>query len=227
MTNWRVLTIPFLVAALGSPMLCAGDLASYRGMQFGMTFSAAVKQTAANPNETRTVHQRPSLIQEIDWHPRWSVMADPAKPDSVRDGLLCFFNEQLFRIVITYDRDSVEGMTAEDMIEAISATYGAATRPKAQIAYHSNYGEVAQLIARWEDAEYSYNLIRTGDQSSFALVLYSKPLDALAQAAIAEAVRLEAQDAPQREINQQRKRDDEERLALEKARALNKPNFRP
>jgi hypothetical protein len=59
------------------------------------------------------------------------------------------------------------------------------------------------------------------------MVLYSKPLDALAQAAIAEAVRLEAQEAPQREIKEQKKRDDDEHLALEKARAVNKPNFRP
>ncbi len=141
--------------------------------------------------------------------------------------MLCFFNGELFRIVVTYDRYKVEGMTAEDMIEAISATYGTATRPAAEIAFHSNYAEVATVLARWEDSEYSYNLVRTGDRSSFAMVLYSKRLDALAQAAIVEAVRLDAQEAPQRELEKQKKRAEEEHLVLEKARSVNKPNFRP
>ena len=43
-------------------------------------------------------------------------------------------------------------MTADDMIAAISATYGIATRPNAEIAYHSNYAEVAPVIARWQDS---------------------------------------------------------------------------
>jgi hypothetical protein len=59
------------------------------------------------------------------------------------------------------------------------------------------------------------------------MILYSKRADAAAQAAIAEAVRLETQEAPQREIDKQKKRDDDDRLALEKARTANKPNFRP
>jgi hypothetical protein len=145
----------------------------------------------------------------------------------VKDGLLSFFNGELFRIVVTYDRYKVEGMTAEDMIQAISTTYGTATRPTAEIAYHSNYGEVATVVARWENAENSYDLIRTGDRSSFAMVLYSKRLDALAQAAIVESARLDAQEAPQREVDKQKKREEDERLVLEKARSVNKPNFRP
>src|SRR5260370_2241535 len=118
----------------------------------------------------------------MDWHPGSSVLPDPAKADPVKEALLCFFNGELFRIVITYDRYKIEGMTADDMVEAISLTYGAATRPETEIAYHSNYGEAARVLARWEDAEYSYNLIRTGARSSFAMVLYSQQLDASAQA---------------------------------------------
>lgn len=227
MTGRRVLTIPIVCAGLGASMLQAGDFSSYRGMQFGMNLSTAAKQAGTSPAEARTVHPRPAVIQEIDWQPRPPVLADPVKADPVKDGLLCFFNGELFRIVITYDRYKVDGMTAEDMIEGISATYGTATRPEVEIAYHSIYGEVAPVIARWENSEYSYNLVRSGDRSSFAMVLYSKRLDALAQAAIVEAVRLVAQEAPQREIEKQKKRDDEERLVLEKARSVNKPNFRP
>ena len=113
-----------------------------------------------------------------------------------------------------------------DMIQAISATYGIATRPAAQIPYHSIYREVEQVIARWEDSEYSYNLVQPGDRS-FALILYSKQMNALAEAAIGEAVRLDAREAPQREIELQKKQQEDGRLVLEKARTVNKPNFRP
>jgi hypothetical protein len=69
--------------------------------------------------------------------------------------------------------------------------------------------------------------VRTGDQTSFAMVLYSKPLEALAEASTIRAVRLEAQEAPEREIDSQKKRQDAERLVLENARSVNKPNFQP
>ena len=63
-------------------------------------------------------------------------------------------------------------------------------------------------------SEYSYDLVRTGDRASFALILYSKQLEALAQASIVEAARLDAEEAPQRELDKQKKRDDDDRLAL-------------
>jgi hypothetical protein len=219
--------VALLCGVLGTSMLSGGDFSSYREFQFGMNLPVAAKQAGTKSTEARLVHLRPALIQEMQWQLRPSVLTDPGKADPVKEALLCFLNGELFRIVVTYDRYKVEGMTAEDMIEAISATYGIATKPTAEIAYHSNYGEVATVLARWEDSEYSYNLVRTGDQSSFAMVLYSKRLDALAQAAIVEAVRLDAQEAPQREIEKQKKREEEERLVFEKARSVNKPNFRP
>lgn len=118
-------------------------------------------------------------------------------------------------------------MTAENVIDAISQTYGTATTPTAEVEFHSTYGEAAQVLARWEDPEYLYNLVQTGNRSSYAIVLYSKRANAVAQAAIVEAVRLEAQEAPQREIDKQKKRDEDDRVALEKARSANKPNLRP
>lgn len=227
MSKARVLTVPIMCAVLGGSLLGAADFSNYRGLRFGMNLAAAAKQAGTKPTEARLVHQRPAVIQEMDWQPRPAVLANSVKADPVKEALLCFFNGELFRIVVTYDRYNIEGMTAEDMVEAISLTYGAATRPAAEIAYHSNYGEVAPVIARWAGSEYSYDLVRTGDQSSFAMVLYSKRLDALAQASIGEAVRLEAQEAPQREIEKQKKREEEEHLVLEKARSVNKPNFGP
>jgi hypothetical protein len=225
MTRTRVPMI--LCAVLGTSLLHAADFASYRGFQFGMTLSDAAKQAGLKPAEARTIHQRPALIQELDWQPRSLQQADPAQADPVMDGVLSFYNGDLFRIVITYNRYKVEGMTAGDVIEGLSRTYGPATRPTAQIVYHSVYGETAPVLARWEDDQYRDSLIQTPDGNSFALILYSKRLDALAQAAIAESVRLDAQEAPERELARQTKLKEEESLELEKARAVNTPNFRP
>lgn len=222
MTHAHVLKNTIFCAVLGTSLVYAGDFSSYRGLQFGMNLSVAAKQAGMDPADVRSVHQRPAVIQELNWQLRSPDLADP-----VKDRLLCFYNGELFRIVVTYDRYRVEGMTPEDMIGAISATYGIASRPAVEIPYHSNYGEIAEVIARWEDPEYSYNLVRTGDQASFAMVMYSKRLDALAEASMVEAIRLDAQEAPQREIEAQKKRQEAERLALERARSVNKPNFRP
>jgi hypothetical protein len=212
---------------LSAPTVYSGDLSHYRGLQFGMNTTDAAKEEGTPAAEAKLVHRRPALIQEMEWQPGQHLRSDPATTDPVKQGLLYFVNGELYRIVVTYDRYKIEGMTVDDMVEGISATYGVASKPTAEIVFHSNYAEVAKVLARWEDSEYIYDLVRTGDQSSFAMVLYSKRLDILAQKAIVEAVRLDAQEAPQREIEKQKDQAEAERIIRDRARSLNKPNFRP
>jgi hypothetical protein len=116
------------------------------------------------------------------------------------------------------------------MIQAISAKYGTATKPAGtEITFSTSqvYNDSEPIIARWQDAQYSFNLYRSAYQPSFGMIAFSKRLDALARTATTEANRLEAQTAPQREIQRQQKEDDENHEALEKARQENKSNFRP
>ena len=216
-----------LCTILWTSVLCATDFSSYRGFKLGSTLGAVIKQAGLKSSDVRLVHQRPAVTQELEWRPGFASRVERAKTDPVSEGLLRFYNGELFQIISTYDRQKVEGMVDADMVEAISKTYGTAVRPGGEIAYHSNYGEAQPVIARWENSEYSYSLVRTGDLSSFALILSSKRLDALAEAAIGEAVRLDAQEAPERELDRQKKLDADSRLVLDKARAENVPNFRP
>ncbi len=227
MSRIRSVSVLFICVVLHSSLLCAEPLSTYRGLQLGMSLAAAAKQTDTNLTEVRVVHQRPAVIQEMSWQPRLSIQANPVDTDPVSNTLLCFVKGNLFRIIVTYDRYKIEGMKAEDVIELISQSYGPAKRTKAEIAYHSNYGEVASVLARWENLDYSYDLVRTGDQASFALVLYSKLLDTQAQAFIAESSRLDAQEAPQRELEMHNQHEKEQRLSLEKVRSTNRANFRP
>ena len=85
-----------------------------------------------------------------------------------------------------------------------------------------------KIIARWEDSQYSFNLFQFSSEATFGLVVYSKRLDDLAQVfRIVESVRLDKQEAPQREINNRKKKDEANRARQEKARGVNKPPFRP
>jgi hypothetical protein len=222
MTHARAMGTGFVCTALASCLLGATDFSTYRGLRFGMTPVAASKQAGTATSALTVVHQQPALIQELNWRPSAAPSSDP-----IQSGVLRFVDGKLSRIVITYDRRKIEGMAAEDMIDAISQTYGTATKPGGEVAFRSIYGESTAVVARWEDSGYSYDLVRTGDQSSFALILYSKTLDAQAQAAIVEAIRLEKEEAPQRELERQAKLAEAERIRLEKARLANQPNFRP
>lgn len=210
---------------LGASLLTGGELGTYRGFQFGMNVSTAARQAGVQASDAKVVHARPAVIQELEWMPRTFPNARAAEP--IRDGLLSFYNGELFRIVVNYERDRVAGMTPADMVAAISKTYGAATQPNVEVAFRSNYAEVAPVIARWEDSQYSYNLVRSGYGDSFAMVMYSQRVDALALGAIAEAARLDAKEAPARAIEAEKKLQQDERVALQKARSVNAPNFRP
>jgi hypothetical protein len=222
----RALSFSFLCAVLTVPMLQAADLSTYRGFKFGMSTLQATDQAGMKATDATTVHQQPALIQVVNFQPNL-FHASTGKSDPVSEITLTFYDGQLDRMAVIYDRYKVDGMTADDMIHALSVVYGAATTPTEEIVYHSYYAEAAPVLARWEDSQYSYNLIRSDDRSSFAMVLYSKRLDALAAPAIVEAVRLEALAAPQKEADRAKKQADDTQALQEKSRLSNIASFRP
>ncbi len=222
----RALSLSFLCTLLAAPMFPAADLSAYRGFRFGMSTLQAADQAGTRVTDVTTVHQQPALIQVLDVQPN-VFHASSSQGDPVSEITLTFYDGQLARMAVVYDRYKVEGMTADDMIGALSAVYGTATKPTAEIVYHSYYAEAAPVLARWEDSQYSYNLIRSDDRSSFTLVLDSKRLDTLAAAAIVEAVRLEALAAPQREAERAKKQADDIEALQEKSRLSNIASFRP
>jgi hypothetical protein len=227
MISIRSLGISISWAVLSASLIYAQDLSRYREFQFGMNLPAIAKQVGLEASEAKVIHRRPALIQEVNWQPQLSLTSSQADP--VRAIFFSFYDGELFRIVVNYDRYKTEGLTTEDVVEAISAQYGTATRPAAEIIFSSSqvYNDSEVVIARWEDSQYSFNLFRSSYQPTFGMIGFSKRLDALARAAIAEAIRLDEQEAPQRETERQKKQNEENRTAQEKARLVNKPKFRP
>ena len=213
---------------VSAPLIDAPDLSTYREFRLGMHLLAVAKQAEMQPSEARVTHQRPALIQELEWRPQRSLAYSP-QADPVQEVLFSFYNGELFRIVVNYDQLRTEGLTDEDMVEAISARYGTATKPTAKVILFSSsqvYNDSENVIARWEDSQYSFNLFRSSYEPTFGMLVFSKRLDPLAQAAIVEAMRLDEQEAPQREVALQNKQDEENQARQAKARLVNKAAFR-
>jgi len=195
----RRVTAPVLLIALCASLIRAQDLSSYRDFQFGMDLGMVAMQAGMNPAEAKTLHQRPALIQELWWQRSFGTSSPQADP--IREVVFSFCGGALFRMVVSYDRFGTEGLTDEEMIETISARYGPAVRPVGVIVLFSSstvYNDHEEVIARWEDSHYSYNLYRSSNQPTFGLLIFSKRLDALAQTAIAQAIQSDNQAAPQR-----------------------------
>jgi hypothetical protein len=223
---YRFLSLSLLSDPVSAPLINTQDLSRYREFQFGMALLAVTTQTGARLSDVKTIHQRPELIQELDWQPvRYPGPSSEVEP--VKGILFSFCNGELFRMAVNYDRYKTDGLTAEDMVEAISAKYGSPTRPVEDIVFPSLFNETVKIIARWEDSQSSLNLVQSAYQSNFGMVMFSKRLDAIARAGVIKSARLDEQEAPQKEIDRQKKKEDESRLQQEKARLTNKLSFRP
>jgi hypothetical protein len=235
MIRANLLIVSIIGALVTAPLVYSQDLSKYREFQFGADPLTVAKLAHLKPSETRVIHTRPAVIQDLKWQAAFTYSSP--RSDSAKEILFSFYNNELFRIVVSYDPERIEGMTAEDIVQSVSEKYGTAARPDTEITLDTTYfqgdggksvsEQIEKIIARWEDAEYSYNLIRPSYQSTFGMVMYSKRLDALARAAILESIRLDTQEAPQRATDLRMKKDEENRVKQEKARQVNKAPFRP
>lgn len=204
----------------------------YRNFELGSNVAVISAATGGVGSDARTIHQRPALLQDLEWRPsRWTAQANAPSTDPVERIIFSFYNDQLFRIVVDYSRDRTEGLTQADLIEALSATYGAVlpntTRTAGRAASQVEI-ESGSPFARWGDAEHSVVLYTTSSyRTTFRLIVTDAPLAELARKADAEAQRLDVQEAPQREVARQAKERDDEQAAAAKARSTNKDVFRP
>jgi hypothetical protein len=228
MTGARVLALSIVWVVMSSSVVAAQDLSRYRDFHLGMSVDAVAQQAGIAP-DARVTHQRPELIQELVWELQ-SASAHDSSPrgDSLRKVLFSFYDGQLFRIVVNYDWDRTEGLTVEDMVNALSVVYGPPLLPATDITGSLSRGRTAgdTIVAQWGDAQYSINLFRPSHASTFGLAVFAKRLDALARAASIETIRPEEQRA-QRAIERRQKQKDEDLAREERVRQVNKVTFRP
>jgi hypothetical protein len=203
-----------------------GDLSKYREFQLGTDLVTVATQAGMSPSEAKAIQLRPALIQELEWRPQ--ALASSPQTEAVQEVVFSFYNGELFRIAVKYDRYETKGLTADDIIGAISAAYGTAGIPPARAkAPQDSYGEQEEALARWQDRQYCFDLVRYSYGPSFRLIGFLKRLEGPVKASLLEAERLDDQEAPQRDAARIASEEEAARTELEKARLANKPKFRP
>ncbi len=222
---WRSALASMLAAGVMSAAALAGDLSRYRDFQLGTDLPTVAKQTGTSPSQAKTIHRRPALIQDLEWRPQ--PLGSSSKAQAALDVVFSFYNGELFRIVVNYDRYETEGLTTDDLVDAISTTFGMASKPAAPAkAAQGLYGDQQEILARWQDPRYRFDLIRSSYGPSFRLVGVLRDVEVKAQAAVVEARRLDDQEAPQRDAARIADEEAAAKDKLEKARLVNKPKFR-
>jgi hypothetical protein len=224
MKTLRCSILCFVVLLLTAPLLRAQDLSKYRHFTLGMSLTRVLERTDQKTAGVKVIHARPALIQEVTWWPP-NIPGSSYRSGTVEQILFSFYNAELYKISVTYDRTSTEGLSAEDMVKSISAKYGPATsvKPEVDSATNERYDMRQKPVATWEDSQYSFNLVRSSFSGSFELLIYSKRLNAEAEVALAESVKLEKEEEPQREAERQKKQTGD----LEATRQKNQESFRP
>src|SRR5437870_1795540 len=228
MISSRTFLISVLCLAFFSSAGFAQDLSKYRDFQFGMNLDSVAKQVKMKPADAKTRHDRPALLQTLEWD-QILLSERAAQIGSARSIRFDFYNGELSRMLVIYNPIETNGLTANDLIEAISTMYGTPTTPGhvVSVSTFTSYEDQEKVLARWDDAQYSYNLYRSSYGNTFGLVAFSKMLDLMMHNASREADRLDKLEAPAKEIEQQKKWADDTRAAQETARTVNKPKFQP
>jgi hypothetical protein len=219
-----------MLATLFSAFTMNGaDLSRYHEFRIGSDVATVLRSAGSDVAHLKVLHQRPTLIQELEWRPDRSELS--SEFDAVRLVVFSFTGGELFRMFVDYDRNKTEGLSADDLVESISTVYGVPTKPVATIETGTQsdyaYGRREAVLARWQDADYSLSLIQSSQQARFGLIITSRSMDQVAQKAIIEGARLDVLAAPQIERDRARKAAADERAKQEEAKLVNKPAFKP
>ncbi len=160
----RACLLGVLALALAAPGAQAQDRSRYREFQLGATVASVAALAGVPASDARTIHARPALMQDLAWRPaRRSAGTTPVEADPVQQVAFSFYQDQLFRMVVDYDRQRVEGMTDADMVEGVAAIYGPPSRSAAAgpRALSQVEAESGTALARWDDAAQSVGLFRS------------------------------------------------------------------
>jgi hypothetical protein len=224
MKTMRSSILCFVVLLLAAPLLRAQDLSKYRHFTLGMKLTRVVERTDQKMADVKVIHGRPALIQELTWWPP-NIPGTSVRSEGIEQMLFSFYNGELYKISVTYDPASTEGLTEGDIVKSISAKYGPATivAPEIDSTTNVGYETKEKPVASWEGEQYSVNLVRSSFSDVLGLVVFSKQANTQAELAIAEALKLDEQEGPKREAERQKRQTDD----LEAARQKNRKSFRP
>lgn len=224
MNSARVLLIAALLV-FTSQLGSAQDLSRYRAYVLESSLESVVAASGARGADTKTLHERPAKIQELEWRTPYSSSGG-ALADPVRGAVFSFFDDALYQVAVNYDRDRTDGLTDSDIVDSLKALYGEPVLRSARNRPPATHPD-ALVLAQWDGPASSLTLLRDTHSMEFQLVLVSKALSMQARTAIREAGRLDAIEAPRRELEERKKQLADAADARDKIRTTNKGAFRP
>jgi hypothetical protein len=212
-----------VASAQSGPVASAQDLSRYRVYVLESSLDSVIAASGARAEEARTLHEQPAKIQELEWRaPYLRSGSGPADP--VREIVFSFYNDALYQVVVSYDRDRTEGLTNRDIIESLSAAYGLPLLVSVKPRTSSSTALADTIVlARWDNEDSSLTLVRDSYSPEFQLIVTSKALNTRAR----EAIRLDGIEAPRRESELRIKEAADATAARDMKRVVNKAAFRP
>jgi hypothetical protein len=218
-----------MLVMLTAGQASAEDSGKYREFTIGSTTASVFEITGSRSSDLRTVHSRPSLLQEFVWRPRYTAGRPLPDVDPVNEMLFSFFDDQLYRIVVYYDRARTAGLTHDDLVLMLSDIYGAAVVSPVRSPTRDLFqpSDATMPIAMWEDGDTVVSLYWSDYRAAFGLAVMSQTRDAAARLAAAAAVTLDEREAPAREAARHKQDAADRKAADERTRATNKGAFRP
>src|SRR5258708_32188341 len=210
MKTLRSSIICSVVLFLLIPSLRAQDLSKYRHFTLGMSLTTVLKHTDQRMTDVKVIHGRPAMIQELEWWPP-NLPGSSFQSDTVKQILFSFYNSELYKISVTYDPPSTQGLTEEDMVKSISAKYGPATivAPEIDSAAGPRFNTKQTSVASWEDVQYSVNLVRSSFSDVLGLVVLSRRLKMPAELRPREGGENPGAKGPQKEAGRPEKKKGE------------------
>lgn len=224
--------LALLVAFVTSVPAAVQAQGQYRDFELGTSVATIAALTETRSTDVTVVHERPAIMQELRWMPSTFGVAGRlrSRGDGLQQIVFGFYENQLYRMTVDYQRSETKGMTDRDMVDAISAVYGQPSSTKiSNAATDLLAGETipSRLVARWNGPGYAVAVSRWAYGGAWRLVVESADLTALAATADARALAMDVKEGPQREADRARR----ERLAKDDAeaaaRTANKATFQP
>lgn len=102
----------------------AQDVSRYRGYVLESSVESVVGTSGARSADAKTIHERPAKIQGLEWRAPY-VSSGSELADPVRGIVFTFLDDALYQVVVSYDRDRPDGLTNNDIIDTLTAAYGA------------------------------------------------------------------------------------------------------
>jgi hypothetical protein len=224
MNNTRLFVVA-AVLVLSAESVSAQDLSPYRAYALDSSVEAVVAASGARASDLKVLHQRPAVIQELEWRAPYA-RSGAALVDPVRQIIFSFCDNALYQLLVTYDPARTDGLSNSDIIDSLTAAYGTPVlRSARKLPLDADADSV--VLAQWDRADSSMTLLRGVYSAEFQLMLTSKASSTRARGAIREAARLDTADAPRRALEQRKKDAADAVAARDKIRATNKAAFRP